>query len=485
MSNSLSQELRSCWENEHFSFHMPGHKGGRNLPDLAYEMIGATAFRADVSEIGGFDYLHAPQGNLRRAQEFAATVFGAKHSFFLINGTTAGNLASLLATVNDNDRVLVSRMSHRSTFAGIALTGAIPEYVYTHEMVDNDTYWNRDHNADGLMKRVTESNIKAIHVTNPNYYGLSADIKTFLDIAAKANIPLIVDEAHGAHFAFHPAFPPTALSQNADISIQSIHKTLGSLTQSSILHLGSQLVDAYRIEQALRIVQSSSPSALLLLSLDLVCSHINSKGFVLFEDLLGLVSFARQEIGNIDGLYCYGDEICSSSKVKYYDPTKLIIDITRLKITGFDAANWLKEFHAIGVELSDFNRIVCTITIADSTESIGQLLTALRNLAKRFLIKSTRHNKVPNFDQLPRIAPSALTLRKALQVPTILLGFRNAIGKISAEFIVVYPPGIPIIVPGEIITQESADYLLRFKSFGGIIKGLLDPYLQKIRVVRE
>ena len=482
ISSPLADELRDRWTAEAYSFHMPGHKGGHGIHTLARQLLGHVAFRADVSETGGFDYLHAPAGKLRKSQELAARIFGADFTYFLINGSTVGNIVALLATAGDRDKVLLSRASHRSVFTGLVMSGAVPIYIEPVYNPTLDGYFGMDATlAEDLMS--AEPNIKAIHVTRPNYYGLCFDLRPFVEAARGRGVPLIVDEAHGAHFAFHPSLPPAAMVEGADLAIQSSHKTLGSLTQSSLLHLRGKLVDRCRLEQALQMTQSSSPSALLLLSLDIACMQMASEGHLLMDRVVQLAESARNRINAIDGLYCYGREIVGTFGIADYDPTKLVVDLSNLGITGLQAAQWLRENRKVGIELSDSRRIVCSVTLGDSEESIEYLTDALHALARAQTDAPRRvpHNSYST--RLPDLPYVAMTPRQAFLSAARVVPFHEAIGEVSAEFIAPYPPCIPILIPGEIFSLELSEYLVGLARTGCKLVGLADPSMSTFRIV--
>lgn len=477
----LANELQRCWSTEKYSFHMPGHKSGASVHPLAIELIGQSAFRADVSEIGGFDYLHAPIGNMRKAQELAAQVFGAEYTYFLVNGSTVGNLASFIALVNERDKVLLSRSSHQSVFNGLILSGASPVYLPSLYHASLKGHFGID---VSLAEKLLQDNptIRAIHLTRPDYYGMCLDLIPFVELAQKYKIPLVVDEAHGAHYVFSPLLPSSALSNGADIVIQSPHKTLNSLTQSSLLHLSSKLVDRFQLEQALRVTQSSSPSALLLLSLDITCAWLASEGQTLWERAVKLAEFARERVNQVKGICCYGTELVNYPGIAAYDPTKLIVDFSKLDMTGFQVASYLRSNYGIGVELADEYHIVCSVTLGDTEEKLELLIGALKAIAGSHVSLSNSHHDSSIY-ALPSIPNAILTPREAFQSPRKTTILQEAIGEISSEFIILYPPGVPILVPGETVDSDVIGYAIRMKEIGYSITGLADPTMATIQVV--
>ena len=291
----LAHSLRSYAEGELASFHMPGHK--QHSPStLAESTLGREVWRHDVSEMGGFDYLHAPSAAMAAAQDAAAATFGAGRTFFLVGGSTVGNLAAFIAHVGDGDHVAVLRGSHRSVYAGIVLSGALPHYLPAAHDADEDGWFL----ADPAAAAELPDRLSVVHVTRPNYYGMACDLGPYRTLADRTGAVLVVDEAHGSHFGFHPAFPASALAEGADIVIQSTHKTLRALTQASMLHVRRGF-DATRLERALPMLQSSSPSSLLTVSLDLARAEIDQTADDLFAALDNLAATARTAIHRLDG----------------------------------------------------------------------------------------------------------------------------------------------------------------------------------------
>ena len=464
----LAHALTAYADAEVASFHMPGHKQ-RSPSPLAEATLGADIWRHDVSEMGGFDYLHAPTSALEAAQRAAAETFGAGRTFFLVGGSTVGNLAVFVAHAGDGSDVAVLRGSHRSVYAGIVLSGATPHYLPMVHDVAEDGWFLADATAHELP-----SPLAIVHVTRPNYYGMAADLAPFRAIADRTGAVLVVDEAHGSHFGFHPAFPRSALAEGADIVIQSTHKTLRALTQASMLHVRHGF-DASRLERALPMLQSSSPSALLTVSLDLARAELDSSSTTLFGSLVALAGSARAEIPALEGFRIVDLRIPGVET----DPAKLVIDVSGHGWTGFGAAKWLRQHCRVWVELADFRRIVCSLTFADDTKSARVLLDALSLLHHATPPAAASTTPLASV----RVPPLLLAPREALNAATEVVTVDDALDRTCAEYVIPYPPGIPLAVPGEQLTAAVLNSLRNFRDAGATIVGPQDPVGASLQVI--
>jgi arginine decarboxylase len=468
--STLAAAVDEYHRGEAFSFHMPGHKQqpGALHPE-ARRLFGDALIANDLSEMGGFDYLHAPDSSIATAQQRAADVFGAARTWFLVNGSTGGNLAAITALTGDGDRLVMLRASHRSVYGGAVLAGAQPEYVPMMHDRSEDGWFLGD---ASLLSDLRPGDAALLHITRPNYYGMAADLTPWVEAARRLDIALIVDEAHGSHFAFDNRLPESALAAGADIAIQSTHKTLGGLTQASMLHVSERgLRWADRIGRSLQQTQSSSPSALLSISLDLAADHLRTDGLAKVASAVDL-----------------GEHVAASvpaplrvvrSHAASTDPTKVVIDVRGLRMTGFDASAWLRTHHRIWIELADQHRIVCSLTIGDTPESAGALVTALQQLSAVAPQGGTGASS-PTW-----VTPTASMLpRRALQASVESVSITNAVDRIAAEYVIPYPPGIPLAVPGEILTVEVLNTLAQYQAIGSRIVGPNDPTVANLLVVQ-
>jgi arginine/lysine/ornithine decarboxylase len=446
-------------------------------------MWGAGLFRSDLSEIGGLDYLHAPTGPLDQAQRLAAEAFGADYTRFLINGSTVGNHAAVLSCVRPGQKVLVARASHRSVYAALLLSDAVPIFIPPRYHRDAGVPLAVDVTDVAELLR-EHPDIAAIHITSPSYYGTTTNVAACAHLARSAGVPLLVDEAHGAHFCFHPALPDSALQAGADLTVQSTHKTLGALYQASMLHGRRGIVAEGRVQQTLAMLQSSSPSALLLASLDAARATMATEGRCLLEGTVTLAERARTAIGAIPGLRCYGAELIGSGGVHDYDRTKLLIRVSGLGLTGFEAGSRLARRYGVEVELCDAAHVLCSLTIYDTADDVARLLSALTGLARDIPCERAAERE-PCVRSWPGIPVQAMSAREAAFAPSQPCPLHDAVGMICAESVIPYPPGIPVLLPGEVISAEVVAFCEQLTADGAKIVGAADARLCTIQVVTD
>lgn len=464
------------------SFHMPGHKGTMPPHPMLLDYLGGNVHPADLVEINGIiDYLHSPKGTLLEAQQLAARAYGADHTFFLINGSTVGNIGSIMSVAADGQSVIMARASHRSVYGGVVLSGAMPVYIEPeyHPQVGFPLAVRAK-----VVKKLleTHSNVAAVHITSPNYYGVLSDTASIRDYAHQHDAVLLVDEAHGSHLGFHDDLPDSAVHLRADMVIQSTHKTQGALTQGSMLHCNdsSGRFNLARVAQVLALLQTSSPSSILLASLDAARMQMATQGRDLLAGVIRLAQAAREHIRQIDGLWCYGDDLIGVNGIHSYDPTKLIIRVTDCGLSGFEAAQLLRHRHGLDVEFSDLRQVICSVTIGDTEASINKLLAALQAIAAEK--RPVKHDE-PVVEPPAGLPQLAISPREAYFAPSRAMPIEQSIGEIIAENIIPYPPGIPLLVPGEVMDKAHLDYLHYLMGKGSGVVGPEDKTLKMIRVV--
>ncbi|CAM3404894.1 aminotransferase class I/II-fold pyridoxal phosphate-dependent enzyme [Cytobacillus oceanisediminis] len=462
-------------------FHIPGHKKGTGIDPEFRDYIGDNALAIDLINIGPLDDLHQPKGIIKEAQDLAAEAFGADKTFFSVQGTSGAIMTMVMAVCGPGDKIIVPRNVHKSVMSAIVFSGATP--IFIHPEIDEKLGISHGITTDSVSKALElHPDAKGVLVINPTYFGISADLKKIVDIAHSYNVPVLVDEAHGVHIHFHDELPLSAMQAGADLAATSVHKLGGSMTQSSVLNMKGNLVSAKRVQSILSMLTTTSTSYLLLASLDVARKRLATEGRELIGKTIELAQSIRRSINEIDRLYCVGEEILETKAAHDYDPTKLIISVKELGMNGFDVENWLREKHNIEVEMSDLYNILCIITPGDTEREADILVSALAELAKE---RQGNTEKLETQVLLPDIPVLSLTPRDAFYADTELVPFDESEGRIIAEFIMVYPPGIPIFIPGEIITKENLRYIKTNMEAGLPVQGPEDYDFKYLRVIEE
>ena len=461
------------------AFHTPGHKQGLGAHPLLKNLITASGLRQDVSLMEELDDLHEPAGCIKEAQELAADLWGARESLFVINGTTGAIHAMLAGTLSPGDKVLVPRNAHRSIMGGIILAGAVP--VYIQPELDSRLGIAMGLGIEAVRQAVTANpDAKALIAVYPTYYGFCCDLGQIAEFVHAAGMLLLVDEAHGAHLRFGRELPGQAIELGADVAAQSTHKLLGSMTQTSMLHMGSDRVDAGRIRQAASLLQSTSPNQLLLASLDIARLQMAQEGEKRLDRAVELSQWLRQAINEISGLYCPGAEILGDGAVAL-DWTKITVNLAGLDISGQEAELLLRHHWKVQCELSDPRNLLFIISMADTKREANRLLQVLRELADCHQENINHVQDMLNMARMP-VPVMHMNPRQAFFAKTRTVRLEQAIGCIGAETIAFYPPGIPVLCPGEEITEELVAYIRHYQSQGLRISGAADSTLQTIRV---
>jgi lysine decarboxylase len=463
-------------------FHIPGHKKGAGIDPEFRNFIGDNALSIDLINISPLDDLHSPKGIIKQAQDLAAEAFGADHTFFSVQGTSGAIMTMVMAVCGPDDKIIVPRNVHKSVMSAIVFSGAIP--VFIHPEIDGVLGISHGITTESVEKALKQHpDAKGVLVINPTYYGISADLKKIVEIAHSYNVPVLVDEAHGAHIHFHDQLPLSGMQAGADMAATSVHKLGGSMTQSSILNVKEGLVSSKRVQSILSMLTTTSTSYLLLASLDVARKRLATEGRELIDKTIKLAQMMRKQINEIEHLYCVGEEILGSKATIDYDPTKLIISVKDLGITGFEVEKWLRERHNIEVELSDLYNILCIITPGDTEKEARILVEAMKELADECEHRAEKREPLQVI--LPDIPLLALTPRDAFYAETETIPFEESEGRIIAEFIMVYPPGIPIFIPGEIITKDNLHYIRKNLEVGLPVQGPEDDEIKTIRVIKE
>lgn len=470
------------------TFHVPGHQQGKGSPERFRKFIAENGLRADITQVLGMDDIHRPVSVCKEAQELAADAYGVDHSYFLVNGSSSGNHIMILSGLRPEDVVLVPRNAHRSTIGALILSGARPVFYlpeYDYDMVV-------DHGpTPETVEKALDANpeAKAVCFTSPTYYGAAADVRALVKLAHDRGMIAMADEAWGAHLRFHPDLPTSATEAGADLVVHSTHKLLSSMSQASMLHLSGDRVDRGRLESVLKLFLSTSPSCLFLASLDVARHQMATDGRRLLQRVIDLAQDARRRLNEIPGVHCYGEELLGRPGVYQWDPTKLVITARDLGFTGYELERYIRYEHGLQMEMSDLFNTIAMVTLGTQPEDLDRLVEAMRGLAvypRSFDLKE----RLKMFEQkrgkpfeLPDFPPQAMTFRQAFDAPYETVDLEASAGCTCAEIITPYPPGIPVLCPGEIITQETVDYLKMELAAGANIQGQFDPTLRTIRVV--
>jgi arginine decarboxylase len=501
-------------------FKIPGHRYEKGISPRWTRWTGDGIFQFDLTEAEGLDDLHCPEGVIKEAQELAAEVYHARKTYFLVNGTTCGNEAMVLTCAAEGEKIMVPRNAHKSVLMGLILSGAEPVYLMPH--FDEST---------GLCGCITPRQVeegfqsypdcKGVFLVSPTYYGVCSDIAGISEVCHRHNAVLMVDEAHGGHLYFNSAekdtgeLPRGAILQGADMCAQSMHKVTGSLTQSSLLHVGSDRVDIGRLEANLHLVQSTSPSYLLMTSLDAARYELAKSG----EDMLArakkLSGDARDRINRIAGIHCVGEESISEA-IFALDTTRLVITAKALGISGFQLADGLYQDYRVGMELADETYVVAIVTYANEEKDIDRLVKALEDISARAAEK--RQKSMAAKEILPEndaawenaVAPEnvaapenaaawenaaapgvfslpeyVLSPRKAYFAAKQKVRWEEAKGRIAGEALIPYPPGIPLINPGERMSDEIWEYMEEYRKKGLHFHGTADDMLESFQIITE
>lgn len=473
----LYQALKKYRDNRIVPFDVPGHKQGRGNPELT-KFLGKSCLGADMNSSKPLDNLIHPVSVIRDAQDLAADAFGADSAFFMVNGTSSSVQAMVMTVVGEGDEIIMPRNVHRSAINALILTGAKPIYV--------DPGQNE---ALGIplampIAKVEEAitnhpNAKAVLVNNPTYYGVCGDLAKIVKIAHKAGMRVLVDEAHGTHFYFSEDLPPSAMEVGADMAAVSIHKTGGSLTQSSMLLLGKSMEgwDGY-VRQIINLTQTTSASYLLMSSLDISRRNLALHGEAIYSEVIRLAQYAREEIKALDGFYAFGEELCDGDAFKYFDKTKLSIHTRSMGLSGIEVYDILRDDYGIQIEFGDLGNILAILSVGDTEANIERLIAALADIYR------TRRGSPKGLLSNEYIAPTVvMSPKEAFFAPTISVPIEDSEGYVCSEFVMCYPPGIPILAPGELVTHDQLDYIRYAKEKGSSMSGTEDITLQNLNVL--
>lgn len=508
----LVDALRECVEMDAAAFHFPGHRRGAGAPPRMAGLVGKGVFAADLPELPELDNLHAAEGVIQEAQVKAAALFKAEQTWFLVNGSTCGIQAAVMASCNPGDYLILPRNAHMSAVSAMVLSGALPKYISPIA----DSTWGVSHGVhskdiDMAIRQVQSAGgrVGAVLVVSPTYFGICSHVGHIATICHSHGVPLIIDEAHGAHFHFHEEFPQPALKQGADIAVQSTHKVLGSLTQSAMLHSQGSIVERERLSQSLQMLQSSSPSYILLASLDAARAHMDTGGpnpnlnpnCSVMERPLALAATLRQALRQIPGIALLEistlpKQAITDGAIAGIDPLRITVGLWELGLTGFEADDILRLEHGVIAELPSLRSITFALSAGTSERDVTRLIESLESLSARFRVGNKNESSAFLLPDQEEVAPSvnasgawdsnpvgALSPREAFFAKWERVDAADAVGRVSAELLCPYPPGIPIVAPGEVFTQAAVDYLTVVVAKGGVVSGASDSSFSTARVI--
>ncbi|XP_043811010.1 arginine decarboxylase [Manihot esculenta] len=464
------------------SFHFPGHNRGHAAPSSLTQLIGLRPFIHDLAGLPELGTLFSPEGPILEAQKLAAELFGSQETWFLVGGTTCGIQAAIMATCSPGEHLILPRNSHISTISAMVLSGAIPKYI----IPEYNCHWDI---AGGITPSQVNVAIKelenegqkpaAVFVTSPTYHGICSNLSEISKLCHSSGIPLIVDEAHGAHLGFHSQMPHSALQQGADLVVQSTHKVLCSFIQSSMLHMSGNLVDREKICRSLQTLQSTSPSHLLLASLDAARAQLDQNPETIFNRAMKLATEAKFLIKKISGITLL--ELPSFPEFPAIDPLRLTVGFWHLGLSGREADGILYRKHRIVPELVGRQSITFAINLGTCKEHVRRLVSGLQELSACSLQNETTETKVKDGGHEPfRDISTSLNPRDAFFANKRKVSIGESLGKVCGELICPFPPGIPVMIPGEIIGERALDYLLDARRKGAVVTGASDPLLSSI-----
>ncbi|KAJ6827715.1 uncharacterized protein M6B38_366575 [Iris pallida] len=484
-SGPLLEALKACAEQDVACFHFPGHNRGKAAPPSLSRITGLKPFLHDLPELTELDDLFSPKGVILDAQKQAASLFGASETWFLVGGTTCGVQASIMATCSPGETLILPRNSHISAISGMVLSGATPKYI----IPEYNSQWDIAGGITSLLVEKAIDNVEAVGnraaavlITSPTYHGVCSDVREITKLCHSRGIPVIVDEAHGAHFRFHDKLPSSALEQGADLAVQSTHKVLSSLTQSSMLHSSGNLIDRERVSRCLQVLQSSSPSYLLLASLDAARAQLSENPVTIFDKAMDLALEARHQINIIQGVSVL-DLSSFISSFPAIDPFRITVSVSQLGISGYMADKTLCEERRVICELAGSRSLTFAINLGTCREDIQRLVSGTKHLSESFYRKNGLEDGLQGSDcEIFSEIAFGSSPREAFFAKKRKVSIGESLGKVCGELVSSYPPGIPVLIPGEVITKEALSYLLNARRMGAAISGAADHQLSSILV---
>lgn len=471
----IYEALKNMSSSRIVPFDVPGHKRGRGNEELK-EFLGEKCLSVDVNSMKPLDNLCHPVSVIMEAQELAAEAFGAANAFFMVGGTTSCVQSMIMYACKRGDKIILPRNVHRSAINALILCGAVP--VYVNPDVDNKLGISLGMSVSQVKEAIEQNpDAKAILVNNPTYYGICSDIRSIVKLAHEKNMLVLADEAHGTHLSFGENLPVSAMAAGADMSSVSMHKSGGSLTQSSILLTGKN-INADYMRQIINLTQTTSGSYLLLSSLDLSRRNLSKNGKEIFAKVCEMAQYARDEINNIGDYYAFSEELVNGDSIYAFDKTKLSIYTLDTGLAGIEVYDYLRDEYDIQIEFGDLANILAYISVGDRPRDIERLVSALSEIRRRFKKDRTGIWTQEYINPQVMVTPQDAFYGQKQQ-----LLLEDAIGHICTEFVMCYPPGIPILAPGELITEKIVHYIQYAKEKGCSMTGTEDININKLNVL--
>jgi arginine decarboxylase len=475
--------LRAYAERDPGRFHVPGHKGGQGADPGLREALGEAALALDIPAlVEGIDVGPDPTA-FQQAQDLAAAAWGARRSWFLVNGASQGNHVALLALAHSGSEIVVQRNAHSSTIDALVLSGLHPTFVAPE--LDPELHVAHCLVPEALDRALEDTpGAVAATVVSPTYFGAVADVAALAEVAHSHGVPLVVDEAWGAHFPFHERLPEPALALGADLTISSVHKVVGSITQSAIVHLGGgDRIDEHVVDRCVTLVESTSPSSLLAGSLDAARRQAAVQGGRLLGETMAALERIRSAVREIEGLDVLDERLRGAPGVHDYDPLRLVIDVRAAGASGYELERGLRERDDVNMELAGENVLAAVFGMGEDASAQGErLVAALRKAMEELPAPADRRREY--FAPPPPWGELAMTPREAFFGPQEVVPAREAAGRVAAESLAAYPPGIPNVLPGERLTAETLDYVQQALDHGGSLRGASDRRLRTVRVAK-
>ncbi len=445
-------------------FDVPGHKMGRMVTDLA-DMVGKKVFVADFNAPIGLDNLYHPNGVIKEAEDLAAEAFNADKAIFSVNGTTGGILTMINSLLRAKEKIILPRNVHKSVINALIMSGAYP--VFVEPDIDEETGIANGVPTANYIKAMDENpDAKAVFVINPTYFGIASDLRSIVKEAHERDMIVMCDEAHGAHFHFSKEMPVSAMDAGADISTMSVHKTAGSLTQTSLILANTDRIDFSRVNRVFGMLSSTSPNHILIASLDAARKFLYFNGEKYLDKSVELAEYARKEINKIPGLKTFDKEYCDRDGRFDLDPSKVVINTSGLGISGFEVLREIRKRYNIQLELAEVSEVLAVFGLGTLKEDADRLIEGFRGLSKEFYGKKEAY-VIPHFHyEYPALM---VRPREAFNAPSKIVPIKDAVGEISAESIMIYPPGIPIAIPGELITKDALELIDFYQENGGVL----------------